>query len=671
MTYEQFKERYNITLNKQQEEAVCTVDGPVLLLAVPGSGKTTVLVSRLGYMIYGKGIRPQQILTVTYTVAATRDMKERFISMFGEEYARQLEFRTINGISQKILQYFAECNHTTVYDVADKEAAELIKQTFHEVTGNFATESDLKDLQTGITYAKNMRLDLNEIQKMEEKIPNFREIFQKYNKELKKRHMIDYDDQIVYALRILEQYPQVLRYFQQKYTYICVDEAQDTSKIQHDMIALLASSANNLFMVGDEDQSIYGFRAAYPQVLSSFEKTHPGAAVLFMELNYRSGSEIVEAADRFIQKNKNRHKKNVRPTREEKGSVRKIPVKNRGNQYYYLAKVAEECDKETAVLYRNHESALPLIDILERRGIPYRIRNHDTTFFSHPVVRDICDFISLAQNPWDGEIFLKIYYKMGAGISKAQAMYAIDHHVGQGALLETLLEEADVSSYTRRQGKALLTHFQNLVHENAGKAIYRIIHFMGYGEYMDDRGMDSGKADILKMLGDQEENLSEFQNRLIQLQQIMSEGTMHRDGNLILSTIHASKGLEYDRVYLADMIDGVLPGVNQTKEPAAYEEERRLFYVGMTRAKNELYVFAFQNGENSPFVTELFSKKKVTSNPATELKAGMRIRHLKFGKGIVQKCEGNTARVEFADGSVRNLAMSVVLGNHMITVEKE
>lgn len=671
MTYEQFKERYNITLNKQQEEAVCTVDGPVLLLAVPGSGKTTVLVSRLGYMIYGKGIRPQQILTVTYTVAATRDMKERFISMFGEEYARQLEFRTINGISQKILQYFAECNHTTVYDVADKEAAELIKQTFHEVTGNFATESDLKDLQTGITYAKNMRLDLNEIQKMEEKIPNFREIFQKYNKELKKRHMIDYDDQIVYALRILEQYPQVLRYFQQKYTYICVDEAQDTSKIQHDMIALLASSANNLFMVGDEDQSIYGFRAAYPQVLSSFEKTHPGAAVLFMELNYRSGSEIVEAADRFIQKNKNRHKKNVRPTREEKGSVRKIPVKNRGNQYYYLAKVAEECDKETAVLYRNHESALPLIDILERRGIPYRIRNHDTTFFSHPVVRDICDFISLAQNPWDGEIFLKIYYKMGAGISKAQAMYAIDHHVGQGALLETLLEEADVSSYTRRQGKALLTHFQNLVHENAGKAIYRIIHFMGYGEYMDDRGMDSGKADILKMLGDQEENLSEFQNRLIQLQQIMSEGTMHRDGNLILSTIHASKGLEYDRVYLADMIDGVLPGVNQTKEPEAYEEERRLFYVGMTRAKNELYVFSFQNGENSPFVTELFSKKKVTSNPATELKAGMRIRHLKFGKGIVQKCEGNTARVEFADGSVRNLAMSVVLGNHMITVEKE
>lgn len=671
MTYEQFKERYNITLNKQQEEAVCTVDGPVLLLAVPGSGKTTVLVSRLGYMIYGKGIRPQQILTVTYTVAATRDMKERFISMFGEEYARQLEFRTINGISQKILQYFAECNHTTVYDVADKEAAELIKQTFHEVTGNFATESDLKDLQTGITYAKNMRLDLNEIQKMEEKILNFREIFQKYNKELKKRHMIDYDDQIVYALRILEQYPQVLRYFQQKYTYICVDEAQDTSKIQHDMIALLASSANNLFMVGDEDQSIYGFRAAYPQVLSSFEKTHPGAAVLFMELNYRSGSEIVEAADRFIQKNKNRHKKNVRPTREEKGSVRKIPVKNRGNQYYYLAKVAEECDKETAVLYRNHESALPLIDILERRGIPYRIRNHDTTFFSHPVVRDICDFISLAQNPWDGEIFLKIYYKMGAGISKAQAMYAIDHHVGQGALLETLLEEADVSSYTRRQGKALLTHFQNLVHENAGKAIYRIIHFMGYGEYMDDRGMDSGKADILKMLGDQEENLSEFQNRLIQLQQIMSEGTMHRDGNLILSTIHASKGLEYDRVYLADMIDGVLPGVNQTKEPAAYEEERRLFYVGMTRAKNELYVFSFQNGENSPFVTELFSKKKVTSNPATELKAGMRIRHLKFGKGIVQKCEGNTARVEFADGSVRNLAMSVVLGNHMITVEKE
>lgn len=667
MTYEQFQEKYNIKLNTQQETAVCTVDGPVLLLAVPGSGKTTVLVSRLGYMIYAKEIPPQQILTVTYTVAATKDMKERFVSMFGEEYARQLEFRTINGISQKILQYFAECNHTTVYDVADK-AADLIKQVFREITGNFATESDLKDIQTGITYAKNMRLDQNEIGKMDDKIPHFQEIFRKYNQELKKQHMIDYDDQIVYALRILEQYPQVLRHFQQKYKYICVDEAQDTSRIQHDMIALLASAGNNLFMVGDEDQSIYGFRAAYPQVLTSFEKTHPGAEILFMESNYRSGRELVEAADRFIQKNKNRRKKHVRPTRDEAGCVRKIPVKNRANQYYYLAKVAEECARETAVLYRNHESALPLIDLLERRGIPYRIRNHDTAFFSHPVVRDICDYIYFAQNPWDGETFLRIYYKMGAGISKAQAMYAIDHHVGHGALLETLLEEADISNYTRRQGKALLTHFQNLIHENAGKAIYRIIHFMGYGEYMDDRGMDSGKADILKILGDQEDDLQEFHNRLIQLQQILSEGTMHREGNLILSTIHASKGLEYDRVYLADVIDGVLPGKNEKKDSDAYEEERRLFYVGMTRARNELYIFSFQNGESSPFVTELFSKKKTVN--ATEMKAGMTIRHLKFGKGIVRKCEGNTASVEFADGSVRNLAISVVLGNRMITIEK-
>lgn len=230
-------------MNEQQLRAVRAVDGPVLLLAVPGSGKTTVLVSRLGYMIYCLGIRPESILTVTYTVAATEDMRRRFAKIFGEEDARRLEFRTINGISQKVLQYFAYRTQKTPFQVADKEASTAVKQSFWEVTGKYATENDIKETQLEITYAKNMRLTPEEIRDMDTEVEKFPEIFRAYNAKLRQMQMIDYDDQMIYALRILEQYPEVLAYFREKYQYFCVDEAQDTSKIQHDMMDLLAAKA--------------------------------------------------------------------------------------------------------------------------------------------------------------------------------------------------------------------------------------------------------------------------------------------------------------------------------------------------------------------------------------------------------------------------------------------
>ena len=263
-------------------QAVQATEGPVLLLAVPGSGKTTVLVSRLGYMIYCLGITPESILTVTYTVAATNDMRRRFAGMFGETDAERLEFRTINGISQKVLQYFARRTGKTPFQVADKEAVAVIRQSFLEVTGKYATENDIKETQLDITYAKNMRLTQEEIGKMDTDVDKFPEIFRTYNNKLRQMQMIDYDDQMIYALRILEQYPEVLAHFREKYRYFCVDEAQDTSKIQHDMIDLLAAQSRNLFMVGDEDQSIYGFRAAYPQAFISFEDRHQGARLLLI-----------------------------------------------------------------------------------------------------------------------------------------------------------------------------------------------------------------------------------------------------------------------------------------------------------------------------------------------------------------------------------------------------
>ena len=524
MDYTEFKQKYHIELNEQQEIAVQSIEGAVLLLAVPGSGKTTVLVARLGYMIFCRNIKPESILTVTYTIAATSDMKKRFEKKFGSEYVSRLEFRTINGISQKILQYFGQITDKKPFRVADKEIPSIIKTVFRDVTGQFATEIDIKNIQTAITYVKNMRLTADEINNLKVEVDDFPEIYEKYNKELRKQKKIDYDDQMIYALYILERYPNVLSYFQEKYNYFCVDEAQDTSKIQHDMINLLSSKAGNLFMVGDEDQSIYGFRAAYPQALVSFENVHEGAKVLLMESNYRSRQEIVVAADKLIQANKNRHEKHMKATRTDGGKVTSIETKSRKGQFHYLAKVAENCEKETAILYRNNESVLPLIDILERKGISYRLKKNEMTFFSHPVVSDICDFMRLAISPCDEEVFGRIYYKLGAGISKTIANAVIESNKGEKPLIDNLCDRSEVSHYIKMQCKSLSTHFKNMVGEDAGKAIYKILRYMGYAEYMDDHGLDSGKADILKMLAEQESSIESFLDRLKFLHEITSNG---------------------------------------------------------------------------------------------------------------------------------------------------
>lgn len=710
MKYNNFKQQFHIMLNPQQEAAVQKTDGAVLLLAVPGSGKTTVLVTRLGYMVHCCGIKPEEILTVTYTVAATNDMRRRFAAKFGDEYADRLEFRTINGISQKILQHFGNMTGKSVYGVADKETGSIVKNVFFNVTGKYATENDIKAVQTAITYAKNMRFSQEQIAEMDVDIDSFPEIYRGYHAELRRLSLIDYDDQMVYALRILEQYPEVLVYFQQTYRYICVDEAQDTSKIQHDMINLLAAKSGNLFMVGDEDQSIYGFRAAYPEALVHFEETHAGATVLLMESNYRSNEEIVTAADKLIQANKKRHKKQMVPIRPSGGSVIPIKVNSRKRQYHYLVKVAGECDRETAVLYRNNESALPLIDMLERRNIPYCVKNSDMTFFSHPVVNDICDYIKLALNPYDGEAFLRIYYKMGAGISKAAALQVVQNDRRRKSLLDAVADLNDISVYTKKQCRALSTHFANMKRENTGKAIYRILHYMGYQDYMYTHGMDYGKAEILLLLGEQENNLRSFPERLCRLHEIVSNGCSHKKSEFILSTIHSSKGLEYERVYLADMIAGIMPYCTEpggnapdSAEVSAYEEERRLYYVGMTRAKNELYIFTFDDAETSKFTREVFGIKPVllrtqavkgSDKPAVSVyntykdekdgqnagkevsrdafQIGTTVCHKTFGKGVITDRKEDIVEILFErDSRTRSLALLFALGKGLLAVSKD
>jgi len=691
VNFNEFKEKYSLTLTEAQSEACREAEGYTLLLAVPGSGKTTVLISRLGYMIYALGIDPRSILTMTYTVAATHDMRERFCSVFGEEMRDVLEFRTINGVCAKIIASYERMKGGRAFSLVtdEKELSAAISAIWRECTGEFATEGDVKNVRTLITYAKNMMLSQDDIAEMNEEGLPFSDIYKKYNDMLRAQRLMDYDDQMVYAHTILKKYPAILARVCARYRYVCVDEAQDTSKIQHAIISLIARESGNLFMVGDEDQSIYGFRAAYPEALLNFAAEHEGARVLKIEENFRSASSIVTAADGFIAKNTLRHKKTMLPHRADVGEVREIALKSKTEQYAYLLKAARACREETAVLYRNNESALPIIDILERFDVPYRVKAMDTAFFTCRTVQDVTNIIRFANNNCDTEAFMQIYYKINTHLSKAVAQAACEYCNREGMnVLDAVWEVGKVGMGTLKSCKTMKSHFMSLVTERADKAIFRIVNYMGYGEYMDRMGTSRSKAEILEALGVGQATAQDLLYRLEDLQDTVREHRAPAGCRFTLSTVHSAKGLEYDTVYLADVYDGVFPETTianpKTAKPdvlAAYEEERRLFYVGATRAKNRLSLFTYA-GKSSQFTGELLGKQsEAKASPALpvgkkrsekevreftkSLTVGEEISHRAFGSGTLTGKDGDVITVRFAGGE-RKLSVRMLLEMNLL-----
>ena len=735
MEWKEFETTFSVKLNQQQKEAVQSTKGPVLLLAVPGSGKTTVLVTRLGYMIYCRNIPPESILTVTYTVAATKDMSERFAVRFGEDMAKRLEFRTINGICAMIIQYYGRRIGKTPFELVKDEKATtgmLIKICQDHGMG-YPTESDLKNVRTLITYIKNMMLNEEELQKLEEESDiRIAGIYREYCRQMREQKLMDYDDQMLYAYNILRKDPGVLAYFQNRYPYICVDEAQDTSKIQHAIIALLAAGTGNLFMVGDEDQSIYGFRAAYPEALLSFEKKHSGAKVLLMEENFRSNAKIVEAADKFIQKNTLRHEKHMRAAREAGADIREISLKSRKAQYVYLMKAAQECTTgmagmsgseehrgradasvtETAVLYRDNECAIPLIDLLERKNIPYRMRNADLSFFTHRTVLDVQNIIRFAMDSKDTELFMQIYYRLKLFFNKKDALrYAQISQEKDMEVLDAALKYGNLEKYQEDNIRNLKRQMVRILNMPGDEAVNQILTYMGYQDYLKKMGMNANKLETVKLIGSRVESPEKLLERLEELRTIIQEKVSDKDCPFILSTMHASKGLEYDTVYLLDVMDGILPEkvlanprTASKEELETYEEERRLFYVGVTRAKNQLNVFT--TNKPSKFCSELLGKRNLRENQQKEyagikkwgdyspagtygikgngmyhgygtghgfqkqpgksyqeladaLGEGMIVKHKKFGEGVVVDMEGEHIRIQFGD-NVKNMDLKVL-----------
>lgn len=708
MPAEVFLREHCASLTEQQKTAVCQVEGQHLLLAVPGSGKTTVLVSRLAFMQFCAGIPGEQLLTLTYTVAAAKDMKNRYMNRFPELCGNIPQFRTINGICAIVIAYYARLigKESFALESDEKKLNQILSGLYREIAQAFPTEADLRSLRALITYIKNQMLSTEQILELQEDLDfDLLEIYRRYTAVLRKNRKMDYDDQMIYALNILKQSPPTLEYFRRRYPYISVDEAQDTSKIQHTIIQLLAGKKGNLFMVGDEDQSIYGFRAAYPQALLGFKDMYPKGSVLLLETNFRSDEKIVEAAQRFISKNKLRHKKTMKASRSPQNEIQIIKVSSRADQYVSVLKAISEKKAEgsVAVLYRDNESAIPLVDVLDRHQIPFQIRNSELTFFSNRIVNDIRSILMFAMDPSDTELFLQIYYKIGTYLSKQSALEACEiAEKRKMPILDAAIRFVSINPNTRNTLREIKRILEDMSEYSAAFAIDSIMTSLGYSDYIDRMHLKNKKIELLKSVASRETTIRRFLERMDELEVLIRDKKFEYQPKVILSTIHSSKGLEYDTVYLLDVKDGIFPesvpehpGSLSKAERETFEEERRLFYVGVTRAKNRLLIF--QYGSRSSFVKDLVGaekkqKKERSSGEAHKtvysfeimkekehlmdereyekfcdsLGEGVLVIHKMCGKGVVTSVNRKRVVIEFEDGTQSSFALIYLFKKNLL-----
>lgn len=566
-------------------------------------------------------MEPENILTLTYSVAAAKDMKERFDTIFQEEYTNRLQFRTIHSFCLRIIKEYEIQKSKKAFSLLCN-ANEVVAKLYFKNAKDYANETIVKEILTQIAYCKNKMLRQEEIDKIKIEGVNFAKLYHEYEMYKIQNKLMDFDDQLVYAYRILKLYPEILAKMQKQYPYINIDEAQDTSKLQHEIIHLLVSK--NIFMVGDEDQSIYQFRAAYPQALLDFEKTYPHAKVLLMETNYRSTPQIVEMANGFIKQNKKRKQKEMRAEQEAGKAVIHKCFTTMEEQYDYILKNVENGKQTTAILYRNNDCAIPIINLLTKHKVSFWLREQETNFFTDKMVEDIKQIIAFAEKRNDFTLFEKIYFKLNCGISKQFVKDAYEiWKKKKEDIFDIMLDYFELPLWQVKRLVNVQRELRCLYAKNPFAMLQTIMENIEYKAFLESRasaqnGISSyqQKINVLYAIAKTATNLEDWIERLQELEAIIKKGSAEYNSKVILSTIHASKGLEYDKVILLDVVDGILPSVCKgTKDrQEEYDEEVRLFYVGMTRAKKELEILTYKRDfgfhlQTSEFVNSLFPTK--------------------------------------------------------------
>ncbi len=699
--FEEAMERAGVKLTPAQQRAVHSVEGSVLLLAVPGSGKTTVLVSRLGYMINECGIDPASILAMTYTNAATHDMVQRYAAIFGKEQAEKLCCRTINAVAYRVMNHFAWLHGGKTFPLlkGEQERTAFIREAYKRVYRRFPDEITVKNTASRISYIKNMLIDDEMLRDPANGVSDIADLYRCYCNLLIESKRIDFDDQLVNALHLLSTDGRLLGYYRNKFPYLLVDEAQDTSKVQHEIIKILSAPRDNLFMVGDEDQSIYGFRAAYPEALLCFKQDHENAVEIKMEHNFRSADCIIKAANGLIRNNTERIQKNMLGTRGDGGRIKLVRVSTRSEQYNMVASAVRLQGGNAAVLYRDNLSAVPMIDILLRKGVPFVCRGIDALPLENTIAVGLFGLLRLSIDPMCVKAFADCYSKLNLFLRRDEAESAAEYSKRfQIGLIEAILLVRNFDSVRKEKISRLANLLAFVRNQPAEKAVKKILTEGCFADYLEANYPYSAYPEIFCTIAKGCSGIESFLHRIDELKKVLSNGSNFTDG-VKLSTIHSAKGLEYDVVHIIDATNGILPKeVRSARERFSigedsgagdpFEEERRLFYVAMTRARDELYIYDLRpGGHASAFLTEVESviNPKVLTNswqtvsrktpPARDKTAdlsvyipGTVVEHKRFGLGMITSVLGDTATVRFKNGDKKQLSLEVSVLNGIVSI---
>ncbi len=666
--------------NESQQKAIEHREGPMLVLAGPGSGKTAVITRRV-LELTKLGVAPGNILVITFTKAAATEMKERFERLQKEEMTflpeGKVNFGTFHAVFFKIIKYAYELDASNIIQ------EEVRQQLLSEIIENLDIEiEDKKEFIEGIfseiSKVKSERIDIKNYYSMNCPEEQFQKIFLAYTNKMKEKRLLDFDDILLYCYELLVKRTDILTMWQQKYQYILIDEFQDINTLQYDIIRMLAKPQDNLFIVGDDDQSIYQFRGAKPEIMLNFCNDYPTAKTVLLNYNYRSQEEIVKTAQRLISHNKHRFSKEILAMKPKGLPIKVEKFATQGEEGERIVQLIREYKstgisyKEIALLFRTNTQARSVMGKLLAYNIPFQMRDVVPNLFEHWIAKNIIAYIKLALGSRERRLVLQIMNRPNRYLAR------------------DVLKSSQVDFYQWKQayrGKTWMveriTQLEKDLHYIARLTPYAAIQYIGkaigyeayLGEYAQYRRMNVEDLwETLTELQESAKGFRTFEEWFAYMEQYKEELEQQKEkrrqrniDGVMLATMHSSKGLEYEVVILPDVNEGITPYKKAVSEEEL-EEERRMYYVAMTRAKQYLHVFSILQLHGKTMEASRFLGEMQLSGE--KIKAGTKVIHAKFGKGTVVAHEKEQIRIYFESlQAERLLQWETCKKNHLLKIE--
>lgn len=609
-----------MSLNHAQTEAVAHNKGPCMVLAGPGSGKTLTIAKRIEYLIMKHKVRPEEILVITFTKYAAWEMKNRTRSICGpSSYA--VTFGTFHGIYYGILKWAYRLNQSNL--LSDEEKYRILREILPGIDWDQEPEADeekdyLQELAIEIGNVKNNCMEIEEYEPVKYTTEKFRKLYRTYEETKKRYCKIDFEDMLIQCRDLFMKRPDILKKWQEKFQYILVDEFQDVNQAQYDVVRMLAAPQDNLFVVGDDDQSVYGFRGAKPGIMMEFMKDYPKARQILLDVNYRSSGYIVKGALRVIGNNKIRFEKKIEAFRKPDETVHVQEVKDPVQEAeYVLERIREYREKgvsytEMAVLYRTNVDARAMSELMTEYQIPFVMKEHLNNIYEHFIALDMISYLRLSQGEYDRKYFLQIANRPNRYLTRESMKTG-------NVSYESLRRYYRDKDWMVDRIDQLEWDMKMICDKTPYAAIQYIRKRMGYDEFLKEYAAyrKISSEDLFAVLEEIWQNSKGYGTIKEWFEHIENYGKMLKEQNkkngekegVNLMTMHAAKGLEFDTVFVIEANEGSCPYKKATTDEEI-EEERRLFYVAMTRAKRKLVISYVKekNGKDllpSRFVSEL------------------------------------------------------------------